>query len=222
MSPLSSFLRFFFHYLYHELAWTYDLVASVVSLGRWNRWIEVAVPCVRGHDILEVGFGRGHLQEQLLIRSDLRVFALDESLQMARLARRHLRGDHRVAPPKLARGRAQLLPYPEGSFDTVVSTFPSEYISDPSTLAEIRRVLRAAGRLVIIPAASIVGRGTIDRAAAWLFRVTHQAPASPGEALSRHLGDSLQAAGFHFRLRTVEMASSVVYVVEADRSDGPA
>lgn len=218
VSLLSRFLRLFFHHFYHEFAWTYDLVAWVVSVGRWNLWIEAALPFLHGNDILELGFGRGHLQRQLLTQNGRRVFGLDESIQMAQLARRRLCGIRGLKAASLTRGRAQELPYPAASFDTVVSTFPSEYIFDPATLGEIRRVLRGSGRLVVLPGASIVGRGITDRVAAWVFQVTHQAPASPNEFITSRLKGLLGTAGFEFEFRTIEIAASVVYVIEAVRS----
>jgi len=57
----------------------------------------------------------------------------------------------------------------------VAATFPSEYIFEPQTLAEIRRVLRPGGKLVIIPSAWITGQGWLEQLAAELFRVTGQA-----------------------------------------------
>lgn len=41
----------------------------------------------------------------------------------------------------------------------MVSTFPSEYIYDPNTVAEIARVLRPGGRLIVIEAANLLPVG---------------------------------------------------------------
>ncbi len=217
MSLLTRLLRFFFHHFYHEFAWSYDLVASVVSVGRWNHWIRAAVPFLRGKDILEVGFGRGHLQDQLLAHPDLRVFGIDESSQMAQMAHRYLGSVRGLKPAQLARARAQELPFSASAFDSVVSTFPSEYIFDPASLHEIARVLRPAGRLVVILGASIVGRGLIDRLASWISVVSHQAPRAPEEVLSERLKERLAAAGFQARFQILERASSLVFMMEAER-----
>lgn len=217
LSLTSRSLRLFFQYFYHQFAWTYDLVAGVVSIGRWNLWIRSVLPFLRGQNILEIGFGPGHLQEYLLSQGNLRVAGLDESRQMGLLARRRLKASS-LGPINLVRGWAQDLPFPSRTFDTVVSTFPSEYIFDARTLAQVHRVLRDDGRLVVVPAAWIVGRRLTDRAAAWLFRITHQAPPSPQQVLASQLESNLREARFEAQFETVEMVSSLVYVIKADKA----
>jgi ubiquinone/menaquinone biosynthesis C-methylase UbiE len=60
---------------------------------------------------------------------------------------------HRVAdsvrPVHVSDASAEALPFPDGSFDTVVSTMVLCTVSDPATaLSEVRRVLRPDGRLL--------------------------------------------------------------------------
>src|SRR5204863_271960 len=50
----------------------------------------------------------------------------------------------------------------DASFDTVVSTFPSEFIYDPDTIAEVERVLRPAGRLIVIEGANLLPVGFLQ------------------------------------------------------------
>ena len=38
----------------------------LVSLGRWDDWIQTVIPYVRGLSILEIGHGPGHLQIKLM------------------------------------------------------------------------------------------------------------------------------------------------------------
>lgn len=170
------------------------------------------MPFLVGHDILEIGYGPGHLQAHLLTRAKLSVSGLDESRQMTALARSRLRRN-RLGPINLARGRGQALPFATESFDTVVSTFPSEYIFDTQTMGEVHRVIRGSGSFVVIPAASIIGKSLSDRAAAWLFRVTHQAPPSPREVLTSRLERTLREAGFEPEFETVEISASLVFIV---------
>jgi ubiquinone/menaquinone biosynthesis C-methylase UbiE len=204
-------MRFFFHHFYHSFAGTYDFVAATVSVGRWTNWIESAIPFMRGTRILELGHGPGHLQRSLRDRS-LFAVGLDESPQMARLAKRHAGGR-----ANLTRGVAQSLPFAAQTFDTVVSTFPSEFIFDSQTISEAQRVLRQSGRVVLLPAAWIVGRKTIDRLAAWLFRVTGEAPVNVVDIITERAVRPLEKAGFETEIRQIEIDSSVVLVVLADK-----
>lgn len=218
--PMSRLLRVFFYLLYHPLAPTYDAVAAVVSIGRWNQWVEAAASFLEGKDILEVGFGPGHLQARLTEDPRLNVVGVDESRQMGALAHRRLRkkGRNRV---QLTRGVAQMLPFDAQTFDTVVSTFPSEYIFDKRALSEVHRVLRETGRFVIIPAAWIIGKGLTDRGAAWLFRVTHQAPPSPRDILESQTMARLQEAGFDPDFEVVVLQKSQVFVIRARKVQPP-
>ncbi len=213
MRPLRRFLRFFFRHFYHDFAWTYDFVAAFVSIGRWNDWVRAALPFVKGSSVLEIGHGPGQLQIGLR-QNDRTVIGLDESRQMENLARRRL-ASRGFRDLNLVRGIAQYLPFPDGSFDTVVSTFPAEYIFEAQTVSEIKRVLRGGGRYVLVPAAWVIGRKMLDRAAAWVFRTTNQAPRLPADIFAEQLLPHLQAAGFDTKFETVEIRSSTVLVVIA-------
>ena len=204
-------LGVFFDLLYHQFAWTYDLVAAGVSLGRWQGWVLTARPYLRGR-VLEIGFGPGHLQAALN-KDGLEAFGLDESRQMARQARRRLR--RLKAPARLVNGYAQILPFRAESFDCVAATFPSEYIFEAQTLREIRRVLRPGGRLVVIPSAWITGQGWLERLAAGLFRVTGQAGAL--EALLPGIKQRIAASGFEVRHELVEGRGSKVLIIIGEK-----
>ena len=214
MNPLRRLLRFFFWHFYHGFAWTYDTVSDVVSIGRWNDWMQCAIPFVRGKRVLEIGYGPGHMQIYLREQTGAWIAGLDESPQMAHLAQAGLR-EAAYSDGALTRGLGQALPFADCTFDTVVATFPTEYIFEAPALHEIRRVLAADGRLVVVPAAWIIGRKTLDRAAAWLFRVTDQAPRLPAEILSERMRPGFEKAGFAPEFRTVEVRSSVALIVIA-------
>ncbi len=201
---MRRFMRFFYFLLYHPLAFTYDLVAWVVSFGKWNDWVLSIFPLIEGTRILELGHGPGHLQRFLLDRG-LSPAALDESTQMGRLAKRRLGGKH-----KLARGLAQSLPFPTDHFDTVVSTFPSEYIFEAETLAEIRRVLTPAGRLVILPVA-FPSNGFLK----WLYKVTGETPEELDNALKERVQQAFEKAGFEMEAQVKETKESRLVILLA-------
>lgn len=139
-------VRWLFHRLYNEFAWSYDVVAWAVSGGYWQRWVRAAEPFLHGR-ILELGCGPGYLQAALATRTG--VVGLDLSPSMLRRAARFGR--------RLVRADARRLPFADASFDTVCATFPAEYILDPATQAEIRRVLTLDGHLVIVDGGRLEG-----------------------------------------------------------------
>ena len=193
-SPFNLYQRLvrrIFHHFYHEFAWTYDVVAWVVSAGLWVRWTLVALPRLRGRT-LELGFGPGHLQLALAPRPG--IAGLDASPQMGSIAARRLR--RAGYQPRLACGIAQALPFADATFDTVVATFPAEYILDPRSHAEIRRVLAPHGHLIVIPWAQL-NPGLYARLAALAYRLTLRSAPGHRDAEVSHLqlnGMKLDAA----------------------------
>jgi ubiquinone/menaquinone biosynthesis C-methylase UbiE len=133
--------------LYHELAWAYDGISWLVSLGAWSRWRRQVLAHVTGTRVLEVGFGTGALLPEMVERS-WRVVGLDPSWAMQRVTARRL-CRHNVPAPRVL-GVAQALPFVDGSQDAVISTFPTRYILMPAALREISRVLRSPGGRLII------------------------------------------------------------------------
>jgi len=206
MNLMRRFMRIFFHLLYHPFAFAYDLVAAVVSFGKWNDWVFSIIPFIEGTRILELGHGPGHLQRILLDRGMVAA-AMDESAPMGRLAKRRVGSSHR-----LTRGLAQKIPFASESFDSVVSTFPSEYIFDTQTLSEAKRVLRNGGRLIVLPAAM-----PKSRFLQWLYKVTGESPAALDEILQNRFKAPLVKAGFTTEIEIVEVKSSTLIFVIAHK-----
>ncbi len=209
---VKSILRLFFRLLYHQFAFTYDLVAGAVSFNRWKDWVISVVPFIEGNRVLEIGYGPGHLQRILLSRN-LFAVGIDESAQMGRLAKRRSGSSAR-----LTRGLAQHLPFADNSFDTVIATFPAEYIFDPETLTEAQRVLAKEGRFVILPGAVITGRGGLDRVMAWLFRITGQTPPNLSEILHERSKAPFAKAGFQVKIHEIDVKSSLVFILLATKN----
>ncbi len=199
-------LRFGFHLLYYQLAWTYDLVAWLVSFGDWPAWRRAAALFLREGPSLELAYGTGGLMADLTARG-LAPVGLDLSPTMARLARRRLL--RRGLPSRLVRGRAQTLPFRDGVFANVIATFPTDFILAPQTLEAIARVLQPEGRLVIVVVGNLRGLGLLRRFVEWLYQVTGQREIPRPGLLQR-----LSVAGFDARWEeaTVEGASALLLV----------
>ncbi|MFZ5885090.1 MAG: class I SAM-dependent methyltransferase [Chloroflexota bacterium] len=226
---MKTLLRVFFHLLYHSFAFTYDLVAGIVSLGHWREWILEVVPFIHGTRTLEIGHGPGHLH-RFLLRRGLVAVALDESAAMSRLARRRALAkdaDQLAAPShmqpsqhpgctqiNLTRGLAQALPFRDGAFETVLATFPAEYIADPQTLSEVRRCLSDGGRFVVLPAAL-----PRNRLLAWLFRVTGQAPSDAVQVIQQKLQEPFIQAAFETKMHVLERTSGTLIIVVAEKKE---
>jgi len=126
---------------------------------------------------------------------------------MTRLARRNTNG-----AANLTLGLAQQLPFASGSFDTIVSTFPSEYIFDPRTLAEARRCLMDRGRLTVLPVAM-----PKSRALEWLYKVSGESPSESEVVVKKKLKEPFLRAGFSTEIYIVELRSSRLFIVVADK-----
>ena len=207
-------VRFGFRLLYNELAWTYDLVSAVVSLGDWRRWQRAALRYLGvdpGACVLELAHGTGNLQIDLRTAGVTSV-GLDLSPAMGRITRRKLLR-HRIQP-NLVRGKGQALPFPSESFPTVVSTFPTEFIIDPDTVREVYRVLTREGRFVIVVNGLLTGGGVLRVVLEWAYRITGQRGPWPGDPMG-----VFRQAGFTLTQVEVPLKRSTVLLFVA--SKGP-
>jgi ubiquinone/menaquinone biosynthesis C-methylase UbiE len=212
-SVLQRLLATFFRYLYTDIAQLYDLVAWLSSMGQWRQWGEVALLDLSPGRVLEVGHGPGHVLAKLA-ESDHPFVGLDPSSQMVRIAGRRL--IKAGSDPMLVRGRAQELPFPKQVFQTVISTFPSEYILAEATLKEAKRVLTPDGALIIVGLIEITGKSLPDRFSRWLYRVTGQSG-----MLEKHWSSFLEGAGFTFELEPVDLPRSRITRIVARKSIEP-
>lgn len=147
---LRKFWLLIFNALYYPLAPLYDKISHYFFLGQWSKWQQAVLPRIQGKRVLEVGCGTGSLLTVMLKRG-YKAVGVDASPAMLRQAQRKLAQagvDGRVVQAKV-----QKLPFPDESFETVVSTFPTEYIMSVEALQEIQRVLYPGGRLVIVDTA---------------------------------------------------------------------
>lgn len=100
---------------------------------------------VAGRRILDAGCGSGALTKALRDRGAV-MSGIDSSTAMLELARRRLGGGADLRAGDLR----DPLPFPDGVFDDVIASLVLHYLQDwGPTLGELRRVLRAGGRLIV-------------------------------------------------------------------------
>jgi ubiquinone/menaquinone biosynthesis C-methylase UbiE len=139
--------------------------------------------------VLDVGVGTGRNLPHY--RADTVVAGIDVSPAMLAIARRRAADLGRAAD--LRDGDAQHLPWPDDSFDTVVSALVLCTIGDPrAAVAEMRRVLVPGGRLLLLD--HVVSTFLPLHAAQWL--VERFTVAAAGEHFTRRQLPLVRDAGF--------------------------
>ena len=200
------------------MAWSYDLVSWLVSLGQWRDWQRAAIPYLRGSRVLELAHGPGHMLIALS-EAGYQVIGYDLSSYMGRQATKRLLRANLEVP--LIRGNAQNMPFRYDVFDSILATFPTEFIKDPDTIGSVLSILKPGGRLVIVPEARLIGGGVIRSFIEWLYTITGQRQASTKTSSQpadwRSIGDYYATSGFRVRAHSIILDHSEVTVVIAER-----
>jgi SAM-dependent methyltransferase len=115
-----------------------------IGVRYWDYRDRVAFRYVMGTDVLDLGCGEGITLEKLVKAfPDKHVVGLDTEAENIEICERH------NLPVTL--GSAYAIPFGDATFDTVLFAEVIEHLQAPDrALAEIRRVLRPHGRIIII------------------------------------------------------------------------
>lgn len=136
--------------LFGAIAGRYDLLNDLQSFGLhrwWKRRLVRLSGAAPGKRILDVCCGTGDVS-LALARRGAEVVGLDFSEAMLAVARRRAALDGSVS---FVQGDALKLPFDEGSFDAVTISYGLRNLADiPAGLAEMLRVTRPGGRLLIL------------------------------------------------------------------------
>lgn len=129
----------------------YDLLTTVLGVPKVHRTLVEQAGLVGGERVLEIGCGTGNLSVRAkrahpgveLVGSDPDPLALDRARRKAR----------DLGGVRFERGYAQRLPYPDATFDRVLSALMLHHLDNDtkaSTAAEVLRVLRPGGSLHLV------------------------------------------------------------------------
>jgi demethylmenaquinone methyltransferase/2-methoxy-6-polyprenyl-1,4-benzoquinol methylase len=142
--------------MFDTVSGRYDFLNRVLSLGRDAAWRHRAVAHARlgaNEVALDLGVGTGDLAFDLLASSDpsSRVVGIDVSERMLEHLRRRIASSPLGARLEAREADAQALPFAAASFDRVTAGFAIRNFGDLDvSLREMRRVLRAGGRAVVL------------------------------------------------------------------------
>jgi demethylmenaquinone methyltransferase / 2-methoxy-6-polyprenyl-1,4-benzoquinol methylase len=142
--------------MFDGLADRYDLLNDVLSMGQdrhWRRVVAAVVAAGPGELVLDLAAGTG-TSSRAFTGAGARCVACDFSLGMLQAGKR--KPATRV---RFAAGDALALPFSDRCFDAVTISFGLRNVVDPdAALAEMLRVTRPGGRLVICEFGHLPGR----------------------------------------------------------------
>lgn len=137
---------------FHALTPLYDVGTELLGYGVSLKRKGIGVAQIQnGERVLDVGCGSGtFLVETKKQFPHAEVIGIDPDKAILTLAKRKL--EHAGVEAHLVEGYAQALPFPDASFDVVVSTLIFHHLPTPvkqQAIAEIHRVLRENGRFLL-------------------------------------------------------------------------
>jgi len=132
------------HHDFSARARAYDTLRP--SDASWWQAFEQLVDLgdLRGQRVLDVGCGTGRLAAALTEKAGSKVWGIDTSEEMVKVARATL-------PPGIGvrRGAGEQLPFRDAWFDRVTMSLVLHLLDRPRALAEARRVVSPDGRIAI-------------------------------------------------------------------------
>jgi len=141
--------------MFDAIAGRYDLLNDLLSMGQvrlWRRAVARITGARPGERVLDLAAGTG-TSSLTFTATGADCVACDFSLGMLRAGKSRLDGSQRgTGPGRLGfvAGDALRLPFRDGAFDAATISFGLRNVADPgAALAEMRRVTRPGGRLVV-------------------------------------------------------------------------
>jgi demethylmenaquinone methyltransferase/2-methoxy-6-polyprenyl-1,4-benzoquinol methylase len=128
-----------------------------------------------GETVLEIGFGTGYCLQQiaLTVGNTGMAYGIDVSEGMLRVTRKRLQKATLLNRVELFHGDASKLPFINETFNAVFMSFTLELFDTPDIpqlLTEVRRVMKAGGRLGVVSLSRSKGNSVPLRIYEWIHR----------------------------------------------------
>ena len=142
--------------MFDRIAGKYDLLNHLLSFGfdlRWRRKMSCFLPAGNGLSFLDLATGTGDQLISIMNQTDriLRAVGADMSAQMLEIAGKKIKKYKWHTKVQLQSGEGCKIDFPDNTFDVVTISFGIRNFSDLQlSLSEIWRVLKPAGRLLIL------------------------------------------------------------------------
>jgi len=141
--------------MFDSIAPAYDLLNHLLSFGIDRRWRRIALKKVlagrKPSRILDIATGTGDLAIGAAKYNPLKITALDISGNMLEIAGAKIRKKGLSDKIELVKGESEKLPFPDNSFEVVMSAFGVRNFADPEAgLNEMVRVNTYGGTVMIL------------------------------------------------------------------------
>jgi demethylmenaquinone methyltransferase / 2-methoxy-6-polyprenyl-1,4-benzoquinol methylase len=157
--------------LFTGLPGRYDVLAEVLSFNqnsRWRRAMVDQIVAAQPTRVLDVATGTAGVALQIAARTGAEVTGIDLTEAMLRQGQARVQGAPEADDVILLAGRAEVLPFPDATFDALTFTYLLRYVADPAaTVRELARVLKPGAPMASLDFA--VPRNPIWRGAWWCY-----------------------------------------------------
>lgn len=142
--------------VFHSVAAKYDVMNDVMSLGIHRLWKRFTINCSgvrRGQKVLDLAGGTGDLTAKFsrLVGETGEVVLADINDSMLKMGREKLRNIGIIGNVSYVQANAEVLPFPDNSFDCITIAFGLRNVTDKDkALRSMYRVLKPGGRLLVL------------------------------------------------------------------------